>query len=63
MNKNHFFNCDAANFWTGTYTQEEGTANGGSVLEADPCADAANGDYTLTNAALKAAGVGAAKWR
>lgn len=63
MQNNHFFNCDAANFWTGTYTQEEGTANGGSVLEADPCADAANGDYTLTNAALKAAGVGAAKWR
>lgn len=63
MQNNHFFNCDADNFWTGAYTQEEGTANGGSVLEADPCADAANGDYTLTNATLKAAGVGAAMWR
>ena len=63
MQNNHFFNCDAANFWTGTYTQEEGIANGGSILEADPCADAAAGNYTLTNAALKAAGVGAAQWR
>lgn len=40
---NHFFNCDAEYFWSGTYSQEEGVANGGSVLEADPCADALNG--------------------
>lgn len=63
MQNNHFFNCDATNFWSGTYSQEEGIANGGSILEADPCADASTGDYTLTNAALKAAGVGAAMWR
>ncbi|MGM9792081.1 MAG: DUF5123 domain-containing protein [Candidatus Cryptobacteroides sp.] len=63
MQNNHFYNCDPANFWTGTYTQEEGTANGGSVLEADPCVNAVGGDYTLTNAELKAKGVGAPKWR
>ena len=63
MSNNHFFNCDAANFWTGTYVQEEGTANGGSVLEADPCENSAEFKLTITNQALKDAKVGDPRWR
>jgi hypothetical protein len=32
------------------------------VLSADPFADAANGDYTLTNAVVMSLGAGASKW-
>lgn len=63
MSNNHFFNCDATNFWSGTYSQEEGTANGGSVLEADPCANSVEFDLTITNKALKDAKVGDPRWR
>lgn len=59
---NHFFNCDADKFWSGTYTMEEGTANGGSVLSSDPCVNSAEWNFTLVNTELKAAKVGAPKW-
>ncbi|MGN1211580.1 MAG: DUF5123 domain-containing protein [Candidatus Cryptobacteroides sp.] len=63
MANNHFFNCDSANFWSGAYTQEDGTANGGSVLDADPCNNTAEFDFTLTNNTLKDAKVGDPRWR
>jgi len=58
---NHFFNLKDG-FWGGIIDEAAGTAGGGSVLTADPCQDAANGDYTLTGEALRNADVGPARW-
>lgn len=62
MKNNWFYNCTAEAFWSGVITQEVATAGGG-ILEASPVADAAAGDYTLTNNELKAAGVGPERYR
>ena len=61
VSNNHFFNLKDG-FWGGIIDEAAGTAGGGSILAADPCADAANGDYTLTDEALKKADVGPARW-
>ncbi len=63
MQNNYFYNCDATNFWTGTYTQEEGIANGGAILDADPCTDSASFDFTVTNSTVKENKIGDPRWR
>ncbi len=63
LSNNYFFNCDATNFFTGTYTQEEATANGGAVLEADPCKASASYTLNVTNATIRENKVGDPRWR
>lgn len=60
---NWFFNVAADKFWTGQFTQEAATANGGGVLEADPCVNSEAFNFKLTNASLAAAGVGDPRWK
>ena len=65
---NYFYNIeereDKADYswWTINCSREEGLAGGGAVLPADPCKDAANGDYTLTNAVAMNSNIGAPCW-
>ena len=42
--------------------QATAIANGGAVLTASPLADPANGDFTVTDATVKAAGAGDGRW-
>ena len=37
-------------------------ADGGAIVPADPCVDAENGDFTLTNGVMMNAGVGDPRW-
>ena len=60
MNANYFFNVGPA-FWGGAINQETATA-GGAVLEADPCANSAEFNFKLTDAALKGADIGDPRW-
>lgn len=62
MKNNFFFNCSSDKFWTGTISQETATANGGAVLEADPCTDSAKGQFKVSDAAVKAAKAGDPRW-
>lgn len=65
---NYFYNIeereDKADYswWTVNCSREEGLAGGGAVLPADPCKDAANGDYTLTNAVAMNSNIGDPRW-
>ncbi len=65
---NYFYNIeereDKADYswWTVNCSREEGLAGGGVVLTADPCKDAANGDYTLTNAVAMNSNIGDPRW-
>lgn len=65
---NYFYNIeereDKADYswWTANCSREEGLAGGGAVLPADPCKDAANGDYTLTNAVAMNSNIGDPRW-
>lgn len=63
MKNNWFFNCSSAAFWGGTISQEAATANGGGILETDPCTNSAEFNFKLTDASLKAAGVGDPRWK
>ncbi len=64
---NYFFNCEdreewaAYSFWK-NLSKEDATVEGGAILPADPCKDAASGDFTLTNAVMMNAGVGDPRW-
>ena len=60
LSGNYFFNVGPA-FWTGAIGQEAATA-GGALLEADPCAGSAEGNFILVNADLKLADVGDPRW-
>ena len=60
MSGNYFFNVGPA-FWTGAINQETATT-GGALLEADPCAGSAEGNFKLMNADLKAGDVGDPRW-
>ena len=68
ISNNYFYNIEeredksAYSWWTDNCSREEGLAGGGAVLPADPCKDAANGDYTLTNAVAMNANVGDPRW-
>ncbi len=65
---NYFYNIEereersAYSWWTVNCTREEGLAGGGAVLPADPCKDAANGDYTLVNAVAMNSNIGDPRW-
>ncbi len=65
---NYFYNIeerdDKADYswWTANCSREEGLAGGGAVLPADPCKDAANGDFTLTNAVAMNSNIGDPRW-
>lgn len=66
LRNNYFYNIEEENadytWWTVNCSREEGIAGNGCVLSADPCKDAANGDYTLTNAVAMNANVGDPRW-
>ena len=57
---NFFFNCHEE--WFSQMDEATATANGGAVLTASPVVDAANGDFTVTDATVKAAGAGDGRW-
>ncbi len=65
IKNNYFFNCEETladySFWK-NLSKEDATAQGGAILPSDPCKDAANGDFTLTNAVMMNAGVGDPRW-
>ena len=50
-----------AGFWGGAIDQAAATA-GGALLEADPCANSADFNFKLTDAALKSADIGDPRW-
>lgn len=64
---NYFFNCEdreekaAYSFWA--YIPKEQTlTGGGAILPSDPCKDAANGDFTLTNGVAMDNNIGDPRW-
>ena len=64
---NWFYNVEereekAAYSFFSFITREESTAGGGAVLPADPCKDAENLDFTLTNGVMMNAGAGDPRW-
>ena len=67
ITNNYFFNCEdreekaAYSFWS-YITKEETLTGHGAILPADPCKDAANGDFTLTNGVAMNANVGDPRW-
>lgn len=64
---NYFYNCEDRedkaeySFWK-NFAKEAAIAGGGAVLPADPCKDAANGDFTLINGVAMNANVGDPRW-
>ena len=58
---NFFYNCNAGG-WFNAMDEATATANGGAVLTVSPVTDAANGDFTVTDATVKAAGAGDGRW-
>lgn len=61
FSNNFFFNV-GNNWFSGDVDQTKATNNGGSVLTTVPVANAANGDFTVTDATVKAAGAGDPRW-
>ena len=65
IRNNYFYNCEEDladySFWK-NLSKEEATREGGAILPADPCKDAANLDFTLTNGVMMNAGVGDPRW-
>lgn len=61
MKKNVWFNIGET-FYTGCIDAELAANGGGVFLSADPFKDAANGDFTLTNAVVMSLGAGDPRW-
>lgn len=61
FSNNFFFNV-GNNWFSGDVDQTTATKNGGSVLTTVPVANAANGDFSVTDATVKAAGAGDPRW-
>lgn len=61
MKKNVWYNIGET-FYTGCIDADLALDGNGVLLSADPFKDAANGDYTLTNAVVMSLGAGASKW-
>ena len=64
---NYFYNCEdredkAAYSFFAYMSKEACLTGGGAILPADPCKDAANGDFTLTNGVAMNANVGDPRW-
>ena len=57
---NFFYNFDEE--WFSDMDEATATANGGAVLTASPVNAPANGDFTVTDATVKAAGAGDGRW-
>ena len=62
MVRNYFFNCNDDIFFTGIMNKDEALGGQGVLLTVDPVKDAAANDFTLVNAVVMSAGVGAPKW-
>ena len=62
MKGNYYFNCNDDEFFTGVMDKDEALGGQGVILTVDPVKDAANNDFTLVNAVVMSAGVGAPKW-
>ena len=69
MNNNWFYNCTSEKFWTGAIDQATATVGGGVLVNSEvaeedqnPCVDSINGNFKLTNLALKNAKVGDPRW-
>ncbi len=58
---NFYFNVGET-WFSGSFTQDMGIANGGAVLTESPVKAAANGDFTVTDATVKAAVAGDGRW-
>ena len=58
---NFYFNVGET-WFSGSFTQDMGIANGGAVLTESPVKAAANGDFIVTDATVKAAGAGDGRW-
>ena len=61
LKKNVWYNI-GEQFYTGCITAESAMDGNGVVLSADPFKNAAEGDYTLTNAVVMSLGAGASMW-
>ena len=61
LKKNVWYNI-GEQFYTGCITAELAMDGNGVVLSADPFKNAAEGDYTLTNAVVMSLGAGASMW-
>ena len=57
---NFFYNVNEN--WFSDMDEATATANGGAVLTASPVTDAANGNFTVTDATVKAAMAGDPRW-
>ena len=57
---NFFYNFHEE--WFSDMDEATATANGGAVLTASPLADPANGDFTVTDETVRAAGAGDGRW-
>ena len=62
MKGNYYFDCNDDVFFTGVMDKDEALGGQGVILTVDPVKDAANKDFTLVNAVVMSAGVGAPKW-
>ena len=60
ISNNFFYNFHEE--WFSDMDEATAIANGGAVLTASPLADPANGDFTVTDATVKAAGAGDGRW-
>lgn len=60
ISNNFFYNFHEE--WFSNMDEATAIANGGAVLTASPLADPANGDFTVTDATVKAAGAGDGRW-
>ena len=61
MKRNVYYNI-AENYYKGCITADNALDGQGVLLSADPFKNAAEGDYTLTNAVVMSLGAGASQW-
>ena len=62
MVRNYYYDCNDDVFFTGIMDKEEALGGQGVLLTVDPVRNAAENDFTLVNAVVMSAGVGAPKW-
>ena len=62
MVRNYYYDCNDEVFFTGIMDKEEALGGQGVLLSVNPVRDAAGNDFTLVNAVVMSAGVGAPKW-
>ena len=62
MVRNYYYDCNDDVFFTGIMDKEEALGGQGVLLTVNPVKNAAENDFTLVNAVVMSAGVGAPKW-